>query len=283
MTVIADGKEIAEKIYKNLKERVEKLKRKPVLSVVITEDNEAGKIYVRNKEHACEKIGIISQTTHFPANISESEILSKIEELNADVNTDAILIQLPLPSHIDSKKILNSISARKDADGFHYSNAGKMFTGQIPYSVACTPKGIIKLLDEYQINLKGLNTVILGRSDIVGKPVAQLLLQRDATVTICHSKTKNIDFYTKNADLIVVAIGKPKFLKADMIKDNAIIIDVGISKVNGKICGDVDFENVYSKASLITPVPGGIGPLTVAMLMQNTVELAEHNLITDDW
>lgn len=277
MTQIADGKSLAEKIYENIKKETEKFVKKPSLTVIITDDNEAGKVYVRNKQRACEKTGIISNTIFLPANVSESELLLKIEELNRDKNIDAILVQLPLPQHIDTEKVLNEISPEKDADGFHYINAGKMFTGQIPESIACTPKGIIRLLDEYKINLSGMNAVVIGRSNIVGKPIAQLLLQRNATVTMCHSKTKNIEQFTKNADLIVIAIGKPKFLTADMVKDGVVIIDVGISRVDGKLSGDADFKNVAPKASLITPVPGGVGPMTVAMLIQNTLELAKKH------
>ena len=277
MTNIADGKALAEQIYLKIKTEIDKLSKKPCLAVIITEDNESGKVYVKNKQRACEKTGIISKTTFMPANVSEDEILSKIDELNNDKDVDAILVQLPLPNHIDTEKVLNSISADKDADGFHYINAGKMFTGQMPKSIACTPKGIIRLLDEYKINLTGMNAVVIGRSNIVGKPISQLLLQRNATVTTCHSKTKNIDFYTKNADLIVVAIGKPKFLTGDMVKEGVVVIDVGISKFGGKLSGDVDFETVAPKASFITPVPGGVGPMTVAMLIQNTLDLAKNH------
>lgn len=277
MTQIADGKGLAETIYENIKKGTEKLTRKPCLTVIITDDNETGKIYVKNKQRACEKTGIQSQTIFLPSNVTEKELLTKIEELNQNENIDAILVQLPLPQHIDTEKILNAISPEKDADGFHYINAGKMFTGQMPDSIACTPKGILRLLDEYKINLSGMNAVVIGRSNIVGKPVAQLLLQRNATVTMCHSQTKNIEQFTKNADLIVVAIGKPKFLTADMVKEGVIVIDVGISRIDGKLSGDVDFEKVAPKASLITPVPGGVGPMTVAMLIQNTYELAKKH------
>ena len=276
MTTIADGKALSEKIYEEIKNEVSKLQKKPMLAVIITNDNEAGKVYVKNKQRACEKTGINSITINFEASVTENEILKKIDELNNDDKVDAILVQLPLPKHIDCEKILNAISPSKDADGFHYENAGKMFTGQIPNSVACTPKGIIRILDEYNVNLEGMNALVIGRSNIVGKPISQLLLQRNATVTTAHSKTKNIDFYTKNADLIVCAIGKPKFLKGDMIKEGVVIIDVGISKVDGKLCGDVDFETVYPKALLITPVPGGVGPMTVAMLIKNTLELSKN-------
>lgn len=277
MTKIANGKALAEKIYENVKKEVQTLKKRPKLTVIITDDNEAGKVYVRNKQRACEKTGIESVTVYFPSDVPEQDILAKIDELNNDESVDAILVQLPLPPHIDTEKVLNSISAEKDADGFHYENAGKMFTGQRPSSIACTPKGIIRLLDECKFDLTGKNAVVIGRSNIVGKPVAQLLTQRNATVTLCHSKTKNIDFYTKNADLIVVAIGKPKFLTGDMVKNGVTVIDVGISRVDGKLSGDVDFDSVAPKADLITPVPGGVGPMTVAMLIQNTLELAKSH------
>jgi len=278
MTNIADGKTLSEKIYKEIQKEVEKLKKKPSLAVIITKDNEAGKIYVRNKQKACEKTGINSVTIEFDADVCEKDLLNKINELNNDKSVDAILVQLPLPEHLDSEKILNSISPDKDADGFHFENAGKMFTGQIPNTIACTPKGIIRILDEYNVNLEGLNALVIGRSNIVGKPVSQLLLQRNATVTTAHSKTKNLEFYTKNADLIVCAVGKAGFLKGDMVKNDVIIIDVGISRLDGKLCGDADFKSVSKKAKLITPVPGGVGPMTVAMLIQNTLELAKlHN------
>lgn len=277
MTTIMDGKTLSEKIYEKIKSDVSKLTRKPTLAVIITKDNEAGAVYVRNKQRACENTGINSLTIEFDPTVTEDEMLAKIDELNKNPDVDAILVQLPIPKHLDTEKILNRISPDKDADGFHYVNAGKMFTGQMPSTIACTPKGIIRLLDEYKINIEGLNALVIGRSNIVGKPIAQLLLQRNATVTMAHSKTKNLTEYTKMADLIVVAIGKPKFLTGDMVKEDVIIIDVGISKLNGKLSGDVDFESVSPKASFITPVPKGVGPMTVAMLIQNTLELSKKH------
>lgn len=277
MTTIMDGKTLSEKIYEKIKSDVSKLTRKPTLAVIITKDNEAGSVYVRNKQRACENTGINSLTIEFDPTVTEDEMLEKIDELNKNPDVDAILVQLPIPKHLDTEKILNRISPDKDADGFHYVNAGKMFTGQMPSTIACTPKGIIRLLDEYKINIEGLNALVIGRSNIVGKPIAQLLLQRNATVTMAHSKTKNLTEYTKMADLIVVAIGKPKFLTGDMIKEDVIIIDVGISKLNGKLSGDVDFDSVSPKASFITPVPKGVGPMTVAMLIQNTLELSKKH------
>lgn len=277
MTQIMDGKALSEKIYERIKTEVSKLKKKPTLAVIITSDNEAGKIYVRNKKRACENTGINSVTVEFDETVSDEEFLSKIDELNKNPEVDAIMVQLPIPRHLDTEKILNSISPEKDADGLHYINAGKLFTGQIPNSVACTPKGIIRILDEYGINVEGKNAVVIGRSNLVGKPIAQLLMQKNATVTHLHSKSKNIEFFTKNADIIVVATGKPKMLKGDMVKEGVVIIDVGISRVDGKLSGDVDFDSVAPKASFITPVPKGVGPMTVAMLIQNTLELSKQH------
>lgn len=277
MTQIMDGKALSEKIYERIKTEVAKLEKKPTLAVIITSDNEAGKIYVRNKKRACENTGINSITVEFDETVSDEEFLSKIDELNKNPEVDAIMVQLPIPRHLDTEKILNSISPEKDADGLHYINAGKLFTGQIPNSVACTPKGIIRILDEYGINVEGKHAVVIGRSNLVGKPIAQLLMQKNATVTHLHSKSKNIEFFTKNADIIVVATGKPKMLKGDMVKEGVVIIDVGISRVDGKLSGDVDFDSVAPKASFITPVPKGVGPMTVAMLIQNTLELAKQH------
>lgn len=276
MTQIMDGKALSEKIYERIKTEVAKLEKKPTLAVIITSDNEAGKIYVRNKKRACENTGINSITVEFDETVSDEEFLSKIDELNKNPEVDAIMVQLPIPRHLDTEKILNSISPEKDADGLHYINAGKLFTGQIPNSVACTPKGIIRILDEYGINVEGKHAVVIGRSNLVGKPIAQLLMQKNATVTHIHSKSKNIEFFTKNADIIVIATGKPKMLKEDMVKEGVVVIDVGISRVDGKLSGDVDFDSVAPKASFITPVPKGVGPMTVAMLIQNTLELAKQ-------
>ncbi|MGN0014743.1 MAG: bifunctional 5,10-methylenetetrahydrofolate dehydrogenase/5,10-methenyltetrahydrofolate cyclohydrolase [Candidatus Gastranaerophilaceae bacterium] len=277
MTIIADGKALSEKIYKEIKSEIEKKQLSPCLAVIITKDNEAGKIYVRNKQRACDKTGIKSLTIEFDANVDENTFINKIEDLNNDNSVDAILVQLPIPKHLDTEKILNKISPDKDADGLHYVNAGKMFTGQITPSVACTPKGIIRLLDEYNVDVSGMNAVVIGRSNLVGKPIAQLLLQKNATVTTLHSKSKNIEKYTKDADLIVVAAGKPKMLTGEMVKNGVILIDVGISRVEGKISGDIDFETAAPKAKLITPVPGGVGPMTVAMLVENTLSLAKKH------
>lgn len=277
MTQIMDGKALSEKIYERIKTEVAKMEKKPTLAVIITSDNEAGKIYVRNKKRACENTGINSITVEFDETVSDEEFLSKIDELNKNPEVDAIMVQLPIPRHLDTEKILNSISPEKDADGLHYINAGKLFTGQIPNSVACTPKGIIRILDEYGINVEGKHAVVIGRSNLVGKPIAQLLMQKNATVTHIHSKSKNIEFFTKNADIIVVATGKPKMLKEDMVKEGVVVIDVGISRVDGKLSGDVDFDSVAPKASFITPVPKGVGPMTVAMLIQNTLELAKQH------
>jgi methylenetetrahydrofolate dehydrogenase (NADP+)/methenyltetrahydrofolate cyclohydrolase len=277
MAIIIDGKATAEKIYEQVKAEVSRFKNRPTLAVIITKDNEAGAVYVRNKKKACEKTGINSITIEFEPTVTEEELLTKIDELNEDIDVDAILVQLPIPNHIDTQKVLNRINPNKDADGFHFINAGQMFTGQMPSTIACTPKGIIRLLDEYKINVAGMNALVIGRSNIVGKPISQLLLQRNATVTVAHSKTKDIKSLAKMADLIVIAIGKPKFLTSDMLKEGVIVIDVGISRVNGKLSGDADFDNIIDKVSYITPVPGGVGPMTVAMLIKNTLELFKQH------
>lgn len=278
MPIIANGKEIAEKIYSEIKSEIVKNGYKPRLSIILTNDNESGKIYVRNKIKAAEKTGIQTDLTIFPANVSETELLNKIRELNNDVTTDAILVQLPLPAQIDPEKISDAILPEKDADGFHFSNAGKLFEGRKPLVAPCTPSGILYLLDEYKIDLAGANAVVIGRSNIVGKPVAQMLLQRNATVSILHSKTKNLQIFTKNADLIVCATGHAGLLTGNDVKEGVVVIDVGISRVDGKLKGDVDFDSVYPKSKLITPVPGGVGPLTIAMLAKNTLELHKNKL-----
>ncbi len=273
MTIILDGKAISKKILDNIETQIKKLSIKPKLAVILVGNNPASQVYVRSKERAANQIGIESLAIELSAETTEEDLIQHIHILNEDKRINAILVQLPLPKHIDTNKILEKITPTKDVDGFHPYNCGKLFSGQKPYSIPCTPKGIIRLLDEYNINLEGLNATVIGRSNIVGKPIAQLLLQRNATVTTVHSKTKNIEQYTKNADLIVAAVGVANFLKADMVKENAIIIDVGISRISGRLIGDVDFEFVKEKASYITPVPGGVGPMTIAMLMDNTLEL----------
>ncbi len=279
MTTILDGKSLRDKILGELKTRLEKYDKKPTLVVILVGDNPASKIYVNNKKKTAENLGINSIVINYPSDIEEKVLLEKIRELNFDENVTAILVQLPLPAHINKFKVINAISPQKDVDGFTPENSGRLFTGEEPYVYPCTPKGIIKLLDEYKIPIEGQHAVIVGRSNIVGKPLAQMFLDRNATVTICHSHTKNLPDITKTADILVSAVGG-KIIGINMIKSNCVVIDVGIFKdENGKTRGDVDFETVAPLTSYISPVPGGVGPMTIAMLMSNTVELFEKNLV----
>lgn len=278
MTVILDGKSLRDKILNELKTRLEKFDKKPTLVVILAGDNPASKIYVNNKKKTAEKIGINSIIINYPANVSEKELLEKINELNNDKNVTAILVQLPLPGHINKNRIIDAILPEKDVDGFTPQNFGRLFGGEEPYVYPCTPRGIIRLLDEYKIPLEGQHAVIVGRSNIVGKPLSQMLLNRNATVTICHSHTKNLADITKTADILISAVGG-KIIGKNMLKSNCVVVDVGIFKdENGKTRGDIDFENVAPVASYISPVPGGVGPMTIAMLMSNTVELFEKTI-----
>ncbi len=278
MTVILDGKSLRNKILEELKTKLEKYNKKPTLVVILVGDNPASKIYVNNKKKTAENLGINSIIIEYPENVEENVLLKKIEDLNNDDNVTAILVQLPLPKHIDKSKVINTISPQKDVDGFTPYNFGRLFEGEEPYVYPCTPKGIIRLLDEYNIKIAGQHAVIVGRSNIVGKPLSQMLLNRNATVTICHSHTKNLAEITKTADILISAVGG-KIIGKNMLKQNSVVIDVGIFKdENGKTRGDIDFENVAPVASYISPVPGGVGPMTIAMLMSNTVELFEKNL-----
>ena len=271
--MILDGRKLRDEILEDLKVRLSKSDRKPSLAVILAGDDAASKIYVNNKNKTAEKVGINSVVIEYPCNVSEKEIISKIEELNNDSSVTAILVQLPLPDGISKENVLNAISPEKDVDGLTISNVGKMFSGEKPYVYPCTPKGILAILDKYNIEIEGKKAVVVGRSNLVGRPVAQMLLDRNATVTICHSRTKNLSEITKQADILVSAVGK-KIIFADMVKDGAVVIDVGISKTaDGKLTGDVDYEKVSEIASYITPVPGGVGPMTIASLMANTVEL----------
>ena len=277
MTTILDGKKLSAKILNKLSEEINKLDKKPSLAVILIGDNPASELYVNLKKKAAEKIGITSTVLIYPQNIDEKTVLDKISELNNDKNVDAILVQLPLPQQINPKNIIQAISPKKDVDGFTPENIGKMSIGVEPYAYPCTPKGILTLLEEYKINLQGKHVVIIGRSNIVGKPLAQMLLNKNATVTICHSHTKNLSEITKTADILISAVGKPKIIKKDMVKNNSVIVDVGTSKVDGKLFGDVDFENLFELTSYITPVPGGVGPMTIASLLVNTYELFQLN------
>lgn len=274
MAIILDGKMLRDKIFESLKAKLDKMQQKPTLAVILVGENPASQIYVRNKKKTAEKLGINSLSIEYPSDISEEELLNKIKELNSDEKVTAILVQLPLPAHINKNRIIDAILPQKDVDGLTPYNLGKLFSGEEPFVYPCTPKGILLLLDEYNIKLEGKNIVVVGRSNLVGKPVAQMLLKRNATVTMCHSHTKNLSEITKTADIIVSAVGK-KVIGEKMLKSDCVVIDVGIFRdENGKISGDVDFENVSKTAAYISPVPGGVGPMTIASLMLNTVELA---------
>ena len=274
MAEIINGKEIAENILNNIKKEVESYDVKPTLAVIIVGCNPASKVYVKNKIKKSEFLGFNSILKELPENTTKEELLDVIKNLNEDKNVNGILLQLPLPKGLDEKDFLDEISPIKDVDGFTTYNSGKLFKGEKPYAVASTPKGIITLVETKNINLEGKLAVVIGRSNIVGKPIAALLLQKNATVIQTHSKTKNLPEILKLADVIISATGKEEFIKGDMVKEGAVIIDVGITRnKNGKLTGDVDFESVNKKVSYITPVPGGVGPMTIASLMENTLEL----------
>ena len=277
MTTILDGKKLRDKIIENLKAKVDTFEEKPTLVVILVGENPASKIYVNNKKKMAEKIGIHSEVINYPANITEAELLDKIEELNNNKKVTAILVQLPLPKHISKDNVMNKIIPSKDVDGFTPYNFGKLFSGETPTVYPCTPKGILLLLDEYNIEIEGKHVVIVGRSNIVGKPLSQMMLNKNATVTICHSHTKNLSQITKTADILVSAVGK-NIIEGEKLKTDCVIVDVGIFKdENGETRGDVDFESASKIASFISPVPGGVGPMTIASLMLNTVELFEKN------
>lgn len=277
MAIILDGKKVSNQIYTELKNKIDNEKIKAKLAVIHIGDDEPSKIYIRNKNKICKQLGIDFVEYKFESSITENELISLITKLNKDSSISGILLQNPLPSTIDAKNVFNIINPKKDVDGFNPINIGKLVIGD-PLFIPCTPNGIIKLLEYYNINIEGKKVVILGRSNIVGKPLVQCLLNKNATITICHSKTQNLKSETKQADILISAVGKPKFIKQDWIKKDTIIIDVGINRnSNGEICGDIDFDNVKEKASYITPVPGGIGPMTIAMLMQNTIIAATIN------
>ncbi len=271
MEAIIDGKKVAEKCRIDLAARIKKLDKKPGLAVIMVGNDPASSVYVSSKEKACKEVGIYSERYDFPESVSEQKLLQLVESLNSNQKIHSILIQLPLPKHLDEDKIISAISPMKDVDGFSSINMGNLAAGKEGI-VPCTPKGIIRLLEEYSIPIDGKNAVVIGRSNTVGKPVALMLLNRNATVTVCHSKTKNLEAQTINADIIIAAVGKPMLVTASMVKKGAVVIDVGINRINGRLCGDVDFESVREKASYITPVPGGVGPMTVAMLLVNTLE-----------
>lgn len=273
--MILSGKELANKIKLDIKNKIDSIiesgNRKPCLVTILVGDNPASKVYVANKEKACNEVGIINITETYPESITEDELINHIEEFNNSHLVDGILVQLPLPKHINSDNILLAIDPKKDVDGFHPQNVANLWLGR-DCIISCTPKGIVKLLESINVDLCGKRVVIVGRSNIVGLPISKLCLDRNATVTICHSKTKNLKEITSEADILIVAVGKPKFITYDMVKVGAIVIDVGINRVDGKLYGDVDYENVQCKTSYITPVPGGVGPMTITCLMENTIE-----------
>jgi methylenetetrahydrofolate dehydrogenase (NADP+)/methenyltetrahydrofolate cyclohydrolase len=277
---IIDGKALALRLREGIGQEVSVLEKntgiKPGLAAVLVGEDPASAVYVRNKKIACEKAGIYPQEHLLPASTTQEALLDLIHQLNDDPKIHGILVQLPLPSHIESKAILQAVSPEKDADGFHPINVGRLVEGD-PVFVPCTPKGIIHMIDSTGVDIAGKRAVVIGRSNIVGKPVAMLLLHRHATVTICHSRTKDLPSVVREADIVIAAIGKPFFVTSDMVKEGAVVIDVGINRLdNGKLAGDVDFEPVKERASWITPVPGGVGPMTIAMLLQNTLESAKR-------
>jgi methylenetetrahydrofolate dehydrogenase (NADP+)/methenyltetrahydrofolate cyclohydrolase len=282
MATIIDGKAVAKEVQQRIKEDVEGLERRwnmaPGLAVVLVGDDPASHIYVRNKEKACKEVGIKSFEHFLPATISERELLALVHQLNKDKHVHGILVQLPLPPHIHSEKILNAVSPYKDVDGFHPLNLGNLVVGADGYR-PCTPLGVMKLLESVNCDPKGKNAVIVGRSNIVGKPVALMLLEKHATVTICHSRTASLRDEVARGDIVVVAIGKPGIVRGQWIKPGAVVIDVGINRLpNGKLCGDIDFESAKERASAITPVPGGVGPMTICMLLFNTLKAAKDSL-----
>jgi methylenetetrahydrofolate dehydrogenase (NADP+)/methenyltetrahydrofolate cyclohydrolase len=298
MAEILNGKEFANEVTNNLALEVAESGLTPGLAVIIVGDDPASHVYVNMKERACKKVGFLSKKFEVDKNINEEELISLIETLNNDKSIHGILLQLPLPNHLDEKKLLSVISPLKDVDGFHPVNVGKLMIGEDGF-VPCTPRGIIELLKHYHIQLEGKNAVVLGRSNIVGKPMAMLLLKENCTVTICHSKTENLKEVCKNADILIVAVGKPYFVDSDFVKKDAVVVDVGVNSINSEevaknlftnsakklssyykkgyvLCGDVNFESVFEVSSCITPVPGGVGPLTIAMLLKNTFESCKN-------
>lgn len=272
MYTIIDGKKLAQKIRLELKTEAEKFKTRPKLAVILVGNDPASKIYVKNKNKACEEVGINYEEHVLEETTKMEDLLQLIDRLNSDDSINGILLQAPLPKHLEINRAFEEISPIKDVDGFNPINVGKLLIGENAF-ISCTPYGIIKMLEEYNIPIQGRNAVVVGRSNIVGKPLAQCLLNKNATVIICHSKTENLSNYTKNADILISAVGKANLITADMVKEGATVIDVGMNRSdNGKLCGDVDFENVKKIASYITPVPGGVGPMTITMLMNNVIK-----------
>ena len=285
MAVIISGKEVSAKVRAEVREECGKLKEKginPGLAVIIVGDDPASRVYVNNKKKACGDVGFVSEEYALPAETTQEELLELIEKLNNKPEINGILCQLPLPAHLDEKSVINAISPLKDVDAFHPSNVGRIMIGDYHF-LPCTPAGVMELIHSAGIDVNGKSCVVIGRSNIVGKPMAMLLLHENGTVTICHSRTKNLKEICSSADILVAAVGRPKFVKADMVKEGAVVLDVGINRdENGKLCGDVDFDEVEPKASFITPVPGGVGPMTIAMLMKNTLKAAKLQNGIDD-
>ena len=279
-----DGKMVSAKVRGSILEEVNGLKDKgvrPGLAVIIVGEDPASKVYVRNKERACEECGFYSEKYALPEETTQEELLGLIDELNHNPRIDGILCQLPVPKHINEQAIIDAISPEKDVDAFHPINVGKIMVGNFDF-LPCTPAGVMQLLKEYDIDPNGKNCVVIGRSNIVGKPMAMLLLHKNGTVTICHSRTKNLKEVCAQADILVAAVGKADFVTADMVKEGAVVIDVGMNRKDGKLCGDVAFDEVNEKASYLTPVPGGVGPMTITMLMKNTLKAAKlHHGIVD--
>ena len=276
---IIDGKKVSAQVKQEVKNETELLKKEysitPGLAVVIVGDDPASRVYVNNKKKACELVGFHSEEYALSAETTQEELLSLVKELNEKKDINGILVQLPLPKHLDDKAVIEAINPLKDVDAFHAVNVGKIMLGEYDF-LPCTPAGVMEMLRYYNIEVSGKNCVVIGRSNIVGKPMAMLLLHENGTVTICHSRTKNLAEICSKADILVAAVGRPKFVTADMVKEGAVVIDVGMDRDgNGKLCGDVDFENVKDKCSYITPVPGGVGPMTIATLMKNTVKAAK--------
>lgn len=285
MAQIIDGKLVSKEVRQRVAQETAELKKKgvtPGLAVIIVGDDPASQVYVRNKEKACEEVGFYSEKFALPAETTQEELNALVKELNSRKEISGILCQLPLPKHLDDKEVINLIDPLKDVDAFHPVNVGAIMIGDYNF-LPCTPAGVMELIHHTGVEISGKKAVVMGRSNIVGKPMAMLLLHENATVEITHSKTENLKEITKSADILVAAIGKPKFVTADMVKDGAVVIDVGMDRdENGKLCGDVDFENVKEKCSFITPVPGGVGPMTISMLMQNTLTAAKiQNNIKD--
>ena len=277
-----DGKEVSASVRNAITEKVNALKAKgvtPGLAVIIVGNDPASRVYVNNKKKGCEQTGMNSFEYALPEETTTEELISLIEKLNGEKDVHGILCQLPVPKHIDEEKVLNAISPDKDVDAFHPVNCGKVMTGDYTFA-PCTPAGMVEMLKHYNIPVAGKHCVIIGRSNIVGKPMAMLMLKENATVTVCHSKTQNLSEITKQADILVAAVGRPKFVTPDMVKDGAVVLDVGINRMeDGKLCGDVDFDAVCKKTSYITPVPGGVGPMTITMLLKNTLAAAEKTIL----